>query len=131
MTEVKPLGEEKAHLVKTKSIVKKKSELYISTLVKANQIIFYFIGIVELLMGLRFILKVIGANPDAPFVDFIYGLSYVFAYPFIGITRDTIIKRSIFEWSTLIGMLIYVIGGYVLVGIVRLLYPIPEEEVEG
>jgi DMSO reductase anchor subunit len=78
-------------------------------LYRGTQIVWYILGIVEALLGLRFILKLLGANPAAGFTNFIYGVTYVFAQPFLSVFRTTQVAQigAVFEWTTLLAMIIY------------------------
>src|SRR4051812_38890275 len=51
------------------------------TLTVAN-IIWYILGIVEVLLAFRFVMKLLGANPNSGFVDFIYSVTSVLTAPF-------------------------------------------------
>jgi hypothetical protein len=62
-------------------------------------------------------LKFLAANATAGFTSFIYGATYVFASPFISVFRVTYVKGSIFEWTTLLAMLVYWI---IAIGIIKL-----------
>ena len=87
-------------------------------LYRGTQIVWYVLGIIEVLLVFRFALRLFGANPDAGFTSFIYGATYVFAAPFLSVFRITEIGGSVFEWTTLLAMLVYAILAY---GIVKLL----------
>ena len=76
-------------------------------LYRGTQIVWYVLGVVEVLLGFRFILKLLAANPAAGFSQFIYGVTYVFAAPFLAVFHRTEVVGSIFEWSTLLAMLVY------------------------
>ena len=77
-------------------------------LYRATQVIWYILGIIEVLLVFRFILKLMGANPAAGFTSFIYGVTYIFATPFLAVFHNTqIIAGSIFEWTTLLAMVVY------------------------
>lgn len=87
-------------------------------LYRGTQIVWYILGIVEVLLAFRFILKLLGANAGAGFTSFVYGITYVFATPFLTVFRSSqIIAGSIFEWTTLLAMVVYWI---VAMGIVQL-----------
>ncbi len=67
----------------------------------------------------RFVLKLLGANPNAGFTDLIYSITQVFAAPFLNVFRVTRVEGVIFEWTTLLAMLVY----YLLaLGIVKLFF---------
>ncbi len=75
---------------------------------RATQVVWYILGIVEVLLAFRFVLKLLGANAGAGFTSFIYNLSYVFAEPFRAVFRNnSIVEGSIFEWTTLLAMAVY------------------------
>lgn len=87
-------------------------------LYRGTQIVWYVLGIIEILLTFRFFLKLLGANGGAVFTDFIYNTTYIFAVPFISVFRVTYIDGVIFEWTTLLAIFVYWI---VAVGIVKLL----------
>ena len=86
-------------------------------LYKGTQIVWYILGIIEVLLAFRFVLKLLDANTGAGFTQFIYGITYAFAQPFLAVFRRTQIEGSIFEWSTLLAMLVYWI---IAIGIIRI-----------
>jgi len=88
-------------------------------LYKGTQIVWYILGILETLLVIRFILKLLGANPDAGFSNFIYDVSYVFAAPFLNVFRMTKVDSSIFEWTTLLAMVVYYLIAW---GIMKLFF---------
>jgi uncharacterized protein YggT (Ycf19 family) len=70
--------------------------------------VYYILGIVEALLAFRFILRLLGANPAAGFTQFIYGITYPFATPFLAVFQNSrIVPGSVFEWTTLLAMLVY------------------------
>lgn len=86
-------------------------------LYRGTQIVWYILGLLEILFAFRFVLKLTGANAAAGFTSFIYGLTWPFVAPFLAVFPRTTIQGSIFEWTTLLSMLVYWI---VAVGIIRL-----------
>lgn len=76
-------------------------------LYRGTQIVWYILYILEALLILRFVLKLLGANPNAGFTDLVYSLSQPFVAPFIRVFNVTRVEGSIFEWTTLLAMLIY------------------------
>jgi hypothetical protein len=77
-------------------------------------------GMLEILLGLRFVLKLMAANPAAPFVDFIYTLSAPFLWPFFGITGTPSANNMVLEFPTLIAMLVYLLLAWIVVRLIRL-----------
>ncbi|MEK7109285.1 MAG: YggT family protein [Patescibacteria group bacterium] len=76
-------------------------------LYRGTQIVWYILGLIEVLLAFRFVLKLLGANPEAGFSAFIYGVTYVFAAPFLSVFRITQVAGSVVEWTTLLAMLVY------------------------
>lgn len=76
-------------------------------LYRGTQIVWYVLGLIEALLAFRFILKLLAANPGAVFSSLIYNISYPFATPFLNVFHVTMIEGSVFEWTTLLAMLVY------------------------
>jgi hypothetical protein len=86
-------------------------------LYRGTQIVWYVLGLIEILLAFRFVLKLLGANPGAGFTSFIYGVTYIFSTPFLSVFQITQIAGSVFEWTTLLAMFVYWV---IAIGIVRL-----------
>lgn len=84
-------------------------------LYRGTQIVWYILGIIEALLAFRFILKFLGANSIAGFTSVIYGATQIFAAPFLNVFRITKIEGSIFEWTTILAMLVYWIIAYAII----------------
>jgi uncharacterized protein YggT (Ycf19 family) len=86
-------------------------------LYRGTQVVWYILGIVEVLLAFRFILKLLGANTGASFTSFIYGVTYPFATPFSSVFRTGRVEGSVFEWTTLLAMAVYWLLAY---GIIKM-----------
>jgi hypothetical protein len=84
--------------------------------------IWYLVGFVEIILMLRFVLKLFGANPSNGFVDFVYTVTGVLTAPFdsiFGVSKPQAGDvNSVFEPSILVAAVIYALIGW---GIVKLL----------
>ena len=79
----------------------------------AQRVVWYIVGVIIALLALRLILQLLGANEGNGFVDFIYGLSGVFAAPFFGMfSYEPSYGVSYFEVSTLVAIVIYGLVGW-------------------
>ena len=78
----------------------------------------YIFGIIEVLLAFRFILKLMGANPVAGFSSFVYGITYIFATPFLSVFRISQVAGNILEWTTLLAMFVYWV---IALGVIKLL----------
>jgi hypothetical protein len=84
-----------------------------------NRIIYTLLGILEIFLGLQFVLKLIGANPDSGFSVFIYGITGFFLAPFNALVGTPAYKGSRFEFTTLIAMAVYALFVWILVRIIE------------
>ncbi len=76
-------------------------------LYRGTQVVWYILGILEVLLAFRFVLKLLAANPAAGFTSFIYSITYPFAAPFLNVFRISRVEGSVAEWTTLLAMLVY------------------------
>jgi len=90
--------------------------------VKATQLIWLLLGILEALLGLRIFLKLIGANPANPFAAFLYKLTELFVAPFAGLTSTPAVGNMVLEISTFIAMLVYGLIGWAAERLVWLIF---------
>ena len=97
---------------------------------RSYQIIWYILGVIEVVLAFRVVLKLLGANTYSGFTNFIYAISGPFALPFAGILRTSVSSGSVFEWSTFIAMAVYAIVAYGIVELFQLVKPTNPEEVE-
>lgn len=86
-------------------------------LFKGTQIVWYVLSLLEALLAFRFVLKMMGANPDAGFSSLVYGITWPFTAPFLAVFQRTTVLGSVFEWTTLLAMLVYWL---IAIAIVRL-----------
>jgi YggT family protein len=82
--------------------------------------VWLIIGVIEILIGLRVILKLIAANPDNAFANFIYGSASLFLAPFFGLTGSPAGNGMVLEIPSLIAMLVYAGIGWILVRVVQM-----------
>lgn len=100
------------------------------TIFRFNQIIWYILGFIEVLLAFRFILKALGANATIGFTSFIYAITAPFAEPFRGILSLTVTGVSQIEWTTMIAALVYLCVAWGLVYLLDMVYPITPKDVE-
>ncbi|CAN5356185.1 YggT family protein [soil metagenome] len=78
-----------------------------------ENLIYYVLGAVEILLFFRLIFKLTGANPVSWFVNLIYTLSQIFVLPFIGIFHTAVSQgvetASVLEPATVVAMIVYAI----------------------
>ena len=96
---------------------------------KLNDYLLWFLTVLEITLLLRFLLKLIGADPANLFAGFLYALTDILLYPFAGIVKSPSIHppNQMFEFSTLIAMIVYFLIFYALRWFLRILISGPEE----
>jgi len=89
-------------------------------------VLYYLFGIIEVLLVFRTLFKLAGANPGSVFVNFIYSLSYIFIYPFLGIFRASTgagaETTAVFEPATMVAVAVYAVLLWGVLALVRILY---------
>ena len=85
---------------------------------RATWIVWLALGVVEALLILRVALKVLGANPAAGFVQFVYDVSAPLIVPFRAIFPTVATARGVLELSALVAIVVYALIAW---GIARLL----------
>ncbi|TMD42511.1 MAG: YggT family protein [Chloroflexi bacterium] len=84
------------------------------------QAVWWIVGFIDVLIAIRFILKLFGANP-APFVRFIYDVTWPLVAPFHGIFNTSQVGVSVFETESLVAIAIYTLIGWGIVSLVRIM----------
>ena len=74
---------------------------------RGAQVVWYILFLVQGLLAIRFLLQLLQANPDAVFTSLIYAVSSIFVYPFVAVFQNVVVDSSVFEWTTLLAMLVY------------------------
>jgi uncharacterized protein YggT (Ycf19 family) len=80
--------------------------------------VYFVLGVLEVLIGLRVLLRLFGANPFAGFTTLIYDITYPFVALFQGVFPTPHGYGSALEISSLLAMAIYALLAW---GIVRLI----------
>jgi hypothetical protein len=85
---------------------------------QVTRLIWSVLGLLEIMLGLRFVLKLIGANAASGFGGFVYGTTTLFVKPFAGLVPTWNSGDLILEVNTLVAMAIYALFFW---GVVRVL----------
>lgn len=86
--------------------------------------IFWLAGILEILLGLRFLLRLFGANRENQFAQLINNLSAPFMAPFstLFISPTSSGGANIFDFNIVIAILSYALLSYLAVSLVRFIF---------
>ena len=98
------------------------------SILRSYNLIWFVAGFINVLLGFRFFFELLGANPYNGFTQFIYALSYPFAAPFRSIFGVTNIATAYFDWSILVAIVVYLLVGYGLIQLLRIIKPITRND---
>jgi uncharacterized protein YggT (Ycf19 family) len=87
---------------------------------RIRQILYTVVGILDIILLVRLALRLLGANPDAPFSSLVYSLTSPFVAPFEGVFPDTQSRGSVLEVSTVLAILTYPLLAWIVVQFVKL-----------
>lgn len=87
----------------------------------AEYLLYFFFGILEILLAFRLILRLTGANTFSAFVGLVYGVTGIFILPFQGIfhqaTTAGMETTAVLEPATIVAIVVY---AALAVGVVKL-----------
>lgn len=87
-------------------------------------LVYFFFGVLEILLTFRLILKLTGASITSAFVSLVYGITRIFTLPFEGIFKRGIAQgaetTSIFEPSTLVAIAVYAVIVWGIIKLIRI-----------
>ncbi|MGB0561951.1 MAG: YggT family protein [Spirulinaceae cyanobacterium] len=90
---------------------------------KAMQVVYFLTGSLEVLLALRFFLRLMGANPENAFAGAIYGISAPFVNPlstlFISPTANG--STNIFDVNVLVAMIAYLILMMLVIWLIQII----------
>ncbi len=89
---------------------------------KTNQVIYYLMGALGVLLVLRVLLRLLGANPDNQFAGFIYALSSPFVTPFETLFSTPAFGASAFEFNALIAIAVYGLLTWLVIRLLELIW---------
>lgn len=88
----------------------------------AQNVVWYILGFIEVLLAIRFVLKLLGANSDSGFVNIVYSVTNVLTAPFDNIFNVANSvggqAESVFEPSIIVAAIVYAAIAF---GIVKLI----------
>lgn len=78
------------------------------------QVIYYLTGALAVLLLLRILLRLFGANPDNQFAEFIYNLSKPFVAPFNNLFGTPELGRQVFDINAIVAIVAYAILAWLI-----------------
>lgn len=97
-----------------------------------GSLVSFFVGLAELILGLRILFRLLDANPAASFVGWIYETSDTLMAPFRGIFPPATLEGGItLDVSAIFAAIMYLVFGALLMGLLSLVpTPAPVERVK-
>jgi len=89
---------------------------------KATQLIWLVLGLVEAAIALRVVFKLVGVNAANSFATLLYNVTNIFVAPFASLTGAPAAGNSVFEFSSIIAMIVYLLIAWALERIVYVLF---------
>jgi YggT family protein len=86
-------------------------------------IVYFIFGVIQVILGLRFLLRLLGANPDAGFVQLVYTLAAPFMAPFEAVFATPQVEGAVFDWSVLLAMAVYALIAWGIASLIRAVTP--------
>lgn len=91
---------------------------------RAIAIIYFLVGALEVLLLIRFFLRLFGANPDNQFAQVIYDFSAPFVAPFSTLFISPTFGTSVFDVNLLVAMIVYALLGWLVGRLIQLIWGI-------
>ena len=89
---------------------------------RAFEMIYLVFAVIDVLILIRILLKVLGANIGVPFTRFIYAATDPLLTPFRDLLPTVVSGKSIFEMSAVVAFIVYALLGYVLARLVAIMF---------
>jgi len=91
------------------------------TVARLVQVVWLLFGIIETVLAIRFILRLLAANPDAPFAAFMYSVSDVFLLPFAGLFATPRSGGAVLDLNAIVGIVVYMLVAWLVAKLVWLM----------
>lgn len=89
---------------------------------RAVDLIYLVFGVIDGLLVIRLVLKLLGANPDAAFTRWTYGVTDVLLAPFRNLLPTIGNTQSQLEMSVVVAILVYALIGWVLARLLAIIF---------
>ncbi len=94
---------------------------------RLSGLIWLLAGVLDGMLGIRILLKFIGANPESPFAAWIYRITEPFLVLFQGLTDNPSIGDIVLELHAFFAIAFYALAAWALVRLVWLVFYRPED----
>lgn len=87
-----------------------------------DQTVFLILGIIEVLLLVRFAFRFTGANPASGIVSFVYSVTDVLMAPFRFIFPTNTVEGATVEWSVIVAIIFYALVAWIIMKIVDITF---------
>ena len=77
--------------------------------VALSRVAYALVSVVIVILVFRFMLLLLGANPEAAFVELVYSISAPLVAPFEAVFPTVESGRAVFEWNSLLAIAVYAV----------------------
>ena len=88
-----------------------------------SRLVWFVFGLIEVLIAIRFVLKLLDANAKTGFVQLVYGVAAIFMAPFDAIFATQRFSGSRIEWSGLVAIAVYALVAWGIVALIQAVNP--------
>jgi len=88
---------------------------------RVMQAVYLVFGVITGLVAIRFILRALGASPNADFAAFVYGITEPLVRPFVGLFGTPQLDGAVFEPQSVVAIIVYALVGWLLGRLVSIL----------
>lgn len=88
------------------------------------RVVWFVFGAIEVLIAVRFVLELLGANTQAGFVRITHSVSGIFMAPFVAIfSSQRVSSGATVEWSALVAIAVYALIAWGVVALIHAVNP--------
>ena len=106
---------EETHMVATDPYDVRRDRAY-----RVLQVVYLIFGVIVALIAIRFVLLLLGANPDAGFTAFIYAVTGPLVAPFEGMFGVPSTDTGVFDPASLVAIIVYSLLGWLVAKVVSI-----------
>jgi uncharacterized protein YggT (Ycf19 family) len=89
---------------------------------KWQQGIYLLFGVLEVVLAIRFVLRLFGANAQAGFAQLIYGVTAPLVAPFQGLFGTVQSEGSVLESATIVALIVYALVAWLIIKLASLAF---------
>jgi len=89
---------------------------------RVTGLVYLGIGLLNSLIFMRFVLRLLDANPANPFAQFIYSTTQPFLSAFLGLISVVTVDGRVLELHNLIAITVYGMIGWTIVQLLRIMF---------